>query len=157
VPAPESFDVNLTELLSPKDVVVDLAAADKARLLRELSTRAAKAANLNENLVFAEVEKREQLGSTGIGHGIAMPHARLEGLARPVAVVARLRRPIDFDAIDSEPVDLAALVLLPTGQDGGLINVLASVARALRDQAISERARRATTSDEFYRALTGGR
>jgi PTS system nitrogen regulatory IIA component len=149
--------VNLTDLLSPNDVVVDLAAADKARLLRELSTRAAKTAGLNENLVFAEVEKREQLGSTGVGRGIAIPHARFDALARPLVVVARLRRPIDFDAIDGEPVDLAALLLLPTGPDGGQVNVLASVARILRDQETVGRARRATTSEEFYRALTGGK
>jgi PTS system nitrogen regulatory IIA component len=149
--------MKFADFLAPNDVVVDLAAADKARLLRELSTRAAKTAGLNEELVFAEVEKREQLGSTGVGRGIAVPHARLEGLAKPVAVVARLRRPIDFDAIDGEPIDLAALLLLPASRAGGQINTLALVARVLRDQEAVGRARGAKTSDEIYRALTGAR
>jgi PTS system nitrogen regulatory IIA component len=98
--------------------------------------------------------KREQLGSTGIGGGIAIPHARFHQVARPLAIFVRLKKPIDFDAVDDQPVDTVVLLLLPDVPNGERLGALACIARKLRDPAIMVAVRRARDSAEIYRTLT---
>ena len=113
--------------------MIDIHARDKNRLLEKLSTQAADELGLAAQEVATEVAKREELGSTGVGSGVALPHARLRGLKAPFGLLARLRHGIEFDAIDGEPVDIVFLLLLPDAADGPASNALACVARALRD------------------------
>jgi PTS system nitrogen regulatory IIA component len=96
--------------------------------------------------------KREALGSTGTGAGIAIPHARLEGIARPFGILVRLAKPIDFEAIDGQPVDLVFLLLLPAEPQGDQLNALACAARMLRDAQILRDLRRAADDAALYRA-----
>jgi PTS system nitrogen regulatory IIA component len=147
--------MQIKKFLSPDDVLVDLRAADKDALLRDLSQRAAMEARIDPAIVANEIDKREQLGSTGMGAGIAIPHARLPGLAKPVGVLARLRRPIDFAAIDAKPVDLVFLLLLPPTSHGDQLTALAAVARKLRDVATAKSLRNAADAAEIYRVITG--
>src|SRR6185312_8809676 len=98
----------------PRDhVIVDLRIADKAQLLQELARRAAVALGLDQRVIFGVLQAREALGSTGLGRGFALPHARLAGLTSAFALFARLARPIEFAAIDERPVDLVILLLTP--------------------------------------------
>ena len=101
--------------------MIDVRANDKSRLLRELSDKAA--AGLKEEEVFEQIVKREALGSTGVGNGVALPHSRIGGLRSPFGLLARLRQPVDFEAIDEQPVNIVFLLLLPEGADN---NALAS-------------------------------
>ena len=143
----------LVDFLSPDDVFIDLAASDKPQLLRELSRRAAARLGLDETSVGHEILNREALGSTGVGNGIAIPHARLIGLINPFATLARLRRPIEFDAIDAKPVDLVFLLLMRGDNEVGQINVLAAVARKLRSPDTLARLRNARNAPELYEAI----
>jgi nitrogen PTS system EIIA component len=127
--------MNIKEFLSPSDTLIDLRASDKTRLLQELARRAAAALGLAPERISAEILKREELGSTGTGGGVAIPHARIQGLNRSFGVLARLDEPIDFEAIDGRPVDLVFLLLLPANPVGEQLKALASVARKLRDPA----------------------
>jgi PTS system nitrogen regulatory IIA component len=86
-------------------------------LLKELADRAASSLSLPADRILSELLKRETLGSTGTGGGIAIPHARIPGLDKPFGILVRLRQPIDFNAIDSQPVDLLFLLLLPVTSD----------------------------------------
>jgi nitrogen PTS system EIIA component len=97
--------------------------------------------------------QREQLGSTGTGGGIALPHARLVGVDKPFGMLVRLAKPIDFDAIDGKPVDIAFLLLLPAGAQGEQLNALASVARKLRDAEVLRTVRGARDGNALYEAL----
>ncbi len=142
-------------ILSVEDVFVDFAAPAKARLLEDLSGRAAARLGLEPSAVTAEILAREALGSTGVGKGVAIPHARLAGLVQPFAMLARLRRGIEFDAIDGEPVDVVILVLLPADQEAGQINVLAAIARKLRVEGVLARLRKARTAAELYETFLG--
>src|SRR5262245_12805362 len=101
--------MKIEDFLSPDDVAVGLRAASKAQVLQDLSERASARLGVSVALIFEEVCRREALGSTGVGHGIAMPHTRLSEVAKPFGLLARLKKPIDFDAIDGEPVDLVFL------------------------------------------------
>ena len=144
--------MNIKEILSLSNVV-DVRAADKRRLLQELCRRASVAVALPVEVVTREVLKREELGSTGVGEGIAIPHARLPNLSQPFAILARLQHPIDFDAVDGRPVDLVFLLLLPEARSGEQLNVLACVARKLRDPAAASRMRAATDTAGLYRGM----
>jgi nitrogen PTS system EIIA component len=85
--------------------------------------------------ISTEILKREELGSTGTDGGVAIPHARIQGLNRSFGILARLNKPIDFEAIDGRPVDLVFLLLLPANPAENQLKALASVARKLRDAA----------------------
>jgi mannitol/fructose-specific phosphotransferase system IIA component (Ntr-type) len=100
------MDLDVRTFLSAEDVVPDYCADSKEQLLNELCARAAKATHLDAQLVRREILKREQLGCTGIGGGIAIPHARLQDLKKPFGSLVCLRKPIGYDAIDGHPVDI---------------------------------------------------
>jgi nitrogen PTS system EIIA component len=146
--------LQIKEFLSPDDVVVDVRVSDKDALLRELAQRAATVAHVDPAIVMSEIDKREQLGSTGMGGGIAIPHARVAGVAKPVGALARMRRPIDFAAIDGQPVDLVFLLLLPAAAQGEQLTALAAVARRLRDPMTADSLRRALDRAAVYRVIT---
>jgi len=146
--------VDIEQLLSPADVRVGLRASDKREALEVLARHMAKKLDLSPDDVLGAILKREELGSTGIGSGSAVPHARLDAVHRPTGVFARLKRPIAFEAIDGDPVDLVFLLLLPTDPMGEQLNALACVARRLRDVNARMRARQATDRDTVYAALT---
>ncbi|KAF0186719.1 MAG: PTS system, nitrogen regulatory IIA component [Alphaproteobacteria bacterium] len=145
--------MNIEEFLSPTDVLVDIRASDRARLIHDLASRAAAAQGLDAASITQELMKREALGSTGMGSGIAVPHARLNEVRRPFGLLARLKRPIDFDAIDGCAVDLVFLLLLPLAQSENL-NALAAVARKLREPDRLDRMRRAADAASLFRELT---
>src|SRR5882757_6927971 len=94
--------MKISDLLSPADVLIDVRALQKGPLLRELAARAAASLNLPADQVTSYLLKREELGSTGIGRGIAIPHARLPDMKRPHGLLAKLKQPIEFDAIDGQ-------------------------------------------------------
>ncbi|HEX2447180.1 MAG TPA: PTS sugar transporter subunit IIA [Methyloceanibacter sp.] len=146
--------MKISDFLSPADVMLDVKTANKGQLLQALSRRAATKAGLDADEVAALILKREELGSTGVGNGVALPHARLAGLKASLGLFARLRRAIDFEAIDDQPVDIVFLLLLPETANGDQLNALACVARALRDPETLRRIRDAANPDGLFRAVT---
>jgi nitrogen PTS system EIIA component len=145
--------MDIKDFLSPDHALIDVRASDKVGLLNDLSSRAALALGLAADRMAAELLKREELGSTGTGGGIALPHARMPEVTRPFGMLARLRRPMDFDAIDNKPVDIVCLLLLPAGPEGDGVQALASVARKLRDPSSLQRLRGAADASDLYRAM----
>ena len=146
--------MNIKDFLSASDVAIDVPAADKTGLLKKLAGRAAATLNLPAEMVTGEIQKRDELGSTGIGRGVAIPHARLREVKKPLALLARLKSPIAFDAIDGQPVDLVVLLLLRASSQLDQLNCLAAVARRLRDEDVLRRMRCATSRTELFRAVT---
>jgi PTS system nitrogen regulatory IIA component len=146
--------MDIKAFLSLDNALVDVRVSDKADILRLLSVRAAKALGLPAEDILAVILKREQLGSTGTGGGIAIPHARMNGISKPFGVLARLSNGIDFEAIDGRPVDLVFLLLLPAAADKDQLSALASVARTLRSPKSMGGLRGARTGEELYRAMT---
>jgi nitrogen PTS system EIIA component len=145
--------MEIRDFLSPADIMIDVRASDKTRLLQQLSAQAAIALGLDSDEVSEQITKREELGSTGVGNGVGLPHARLPGLKAPFGLLARLHHGIDFAAIDGQPVDVVFLLLLPETGDAAQLNALASVARALRDPDALRRLRRASDGEALYRII----
>jgi PTS system nitrogen regulatory IIA component len=145
--------MNIKTFLSPSDVLLDLRARDKVALLGDLASRAAAVLNLSAEVIAHEIERREELGSTGIGGGVSMPHARFREVKKPFGLLARLKQPVNFEAIDGQPVDLVFVLLLPAASQLDQLNTLAAVARKLRDPKVLHDLRGATTASELYKAV----
>jgi PTS system nitrogen regulatory IIA component len=145
--------MKISDFLSPGDVMIDVAAADKQKLLLTLARKAGSIVDVMPEHVLAELKKREELGSTGVGGGVALPHARFRQVGKPIGMLLRLRKPIDFDAVDGAEVDIIFLLLLPEKADGQQLGALAAIARKLQNPEITASLREARDSREMYRAL----
>lgn len=135
--------MDLAALLDKSRIVLGLRAKDKEQLLRDLSARAAAIVGIDAQTVSSALHAREALGSTGLGEGFALPHARIEGLDHLFGMFVRLSRPIPFDAIDEQPVDLVFLLLVPATADNEHLAMLAAICRRLRDPGCAARLRKA--------------
>jgi PTS system nitrogen regulatory IIA component len=144
--------MTLDALIPPTHVFHRVRAPDKPALLAELGRRVAAVLGLDAAAVTAALAAREALGSTGTGHGIAVPHARLDTVTATTAFLARLDRPIGFDAVDGEPVDLVCMLLAPAS-GGGHLHALAAVSRRLRDRDVAAALRRAGSAEDLRATL----
>ncbi len=143
----------IRDFLSPADALIEVRASNKRRLLQDVASRAAVALDLPADRICSELLRREELGSTGTGGGIAIPHARMPEIRKPFGMLVRLKQPIEFDAIDDQPVEIVFLLLLPAVSAGEQLTALAVVARKLRDAATIRRLRQAGDAAEFYQAM----
>lgn len=141
--------MDLADLIDPSYVVFGARASNKEQLLLDLASRAATFLNLDSKMVFTALQAREQLGSTGLGEGFALPHARIEGLDRFFGMFVRLNRPIHFDSIDAKPVDLVFLLLIPATAGSEHLAALAAISRHLRDRDFAARLRKAASGTEL--------
>src|ERR1700692_5060646 len=116
---PPGTTMKISDLLSPTDVMIDVRASNKRLLLQEFAAKAAVSLGLRVDQIAPYLLKREELGSTAIGRGVAIPHARLPDLQRPYGLLAKLKHPIEFDAIDGQPVDIVFVLLLPAAEESG--------------------------------------
>jgi PTS system nitrogen regulatory IIA component len=136
--------MDIAELITADRIILDLRVRDKGQLLQELARRAAAlAGSVGADTVLAALQSREALGSTGLGKGFALPHARVEALAGFVGLFVRLARPIEYEAIDGAPVDLVFLLLMPTDAESAQVATLAAISRHFRNGDTMARVRRA--------------
>ena len=147
--------MEVADFVTPATVVIGLRAKDKHQLLDEIARRAATALGLEPAAILEPLLAREALGSTGVGRGIAIPHARIAGLPRLFGLLARLERPVDFTAIDDQPVDLVCLLLTPASAAAEHLPALACLSRRLREKGVADRLRAARDGAALYAALTG--
>ena len=146
----------ISDFIAPDSVMPLLKVKTKKQLLQELSARAADLTGLPERDIFEVLLQRERLGSTGLGHGIATPHAKLQGLKHIVGVFARLAEPIDFDAVDGQKVDIVFLLLAPEGAGADHLTALARISRLLREGTAVEKLRASKDAAALYAVLTEG-
>jgi PTS system nitrogen regulatory IIA component len=149
--------MELSKLLKPGAVRVVGHLTSKKRLFQELGDVAAQAYGLNASVAVDGLQERESLGPTGVGQGIALPHARLEDLAGIVGVFLRLERPLDFDSVDRQPVDLVFALFAPKDSGVDHLKALALVSRTMRDPAICTKLRANSDVSKLHAILTEGR
>jgi PTS system nitrogen regulatory IIA component len=147
--------MTLDQLLPPAQVFDALKASAKPALLRDLCRLAAERIAIDAATLSDAVTARENLGSTGVGGGIALPHARLAALSAPTGFLARLAKPVDFAAIDGGKVDIVFLLLSPLGDTASHLAALALAARRLRDPAVAAALRRAEDAAALRAAFLG--
>ena len=143
------------DFLLAENVFVGLSSSSKQQLLRQISEKAGKTTSVSSHLIAKALSDREGLGSTGIGGGVALPHAAVDGLESVFCLVVLLAHPIDFEAVDDEPVDIVILLLTPASSRTDALNVLSCVARRFREGDAVRGLRAARTGDEVFAILTG--
>lgn len=144
--------MKLRDCLPAENVVVGLQATTRAGLIRQLSELAADRLPVGADEISKALLGRERLGSTGIGDGIAVPHARVKGLDRHFCLFVRLAKAVDFEAVDELPVDLVFVLLNPDNQPNHL-NILSGIARKMREDKVAQAVRTAISPADIYREL----
>ncbi len=146
--------MDLTEILRPSAVKAVSSVGSKKRLFQELGDIAFSAHSLIAGAVCSALQEREALGPTGVGNGIALPHARLESLESVLGIFVRLDKPIDFEAVDRQPVDLVFALLAP--EDAGVdhLKALALVSRTMRSSDLCAKLRANTDASTLHTLLT---
>ncbi len=142
--------MDIEDLLATDLVFADFKASSKKQTLQALSRKWAAANGVDERLAFEKILDRERLGSTGVGKGVAIPHARIEGLTEITGVFARLTTPVDFDAVDDVPVDLVFMLFAPEDAGADHLKALARVSRLLRDSATCDKLRQTSDAAALY-------
>lgn len=146
--------MEFAELLSSEAVIASLRATSKKQALQELAHRAVRLTRLPERQIFDALLERERLGTTGVGQGVAIPHAKFQGLERLCGLFARLEQPIDFEAIDDRPVDILFALLAPENSGADHLKALARVSRLLRNQSVCAKLRSTNDAPAIYAILT---
>ena len=146
--------MDFSQFLQPEAVKVSGSVSSKKRLFQVLGELAQTAYGLDPSVVTEALRAREALGPTGVGHGVALPHARLTGLSGVVGCFVLLDKPIDFDSVDREPVDLAFALLAP--EDAGVdhLKALALVSRTLREPTVCAKLRSNFDAATLYTILS---
>lgn len=146
--------MELSKLLIPGAVRVVGQLTSKKRLFQELGEIAAQAYGMTAALAIDGLQERESLGPTGVGHGIALPHARLDDLAKIIGVFIRMERPLDYDSVDRQPVDLVFGLFAPKESGVDHLKALALVSRTMRDAGICAKLRANTDPAKLHAILT---
>lgn len=147
--------MQLTDFLDCDAIKTALPGRNKRSLLKQLAELAAQRLELPAATVLAALNEREQFGSTGFGQGVAIPHAKIDGLERIYCLFARLGEPVEYKAIDGRPVDLMFLLLSPPNAGAEHLKALAAISRVTRDGATLERLRGARSRDALAALLIG--
>lgn len=145
--------MNLGDLLDLRAIAPRVGGSSKRQVLSGIADIAARAFGVSPEAVLDALLEREAAGSTGVGCGVAVPHARIEGLKRLHAVFVRLEQPVAFEAVDDQPVDLLFALFAPKAANSEHLRALARVSRLLREADIRERLRQAKTAEAIYATL----
>lgn len=146
--------MELSRLLNPGAVRTLAQLTSKKRLFQELGEIVAQTCKINAGVAVDGLQERESLGQTGVGSGIALPHARLEELDRIVGVFVRLEKPLDYDSVDRHPVDLVFALFAPKDSGVEHLKALALVSRTMRDPSVCAKLRANSDPLKLHAILT---
>jgi PTS system nitrogen regulatory IIA component len=146
--------MDLADLMKPGAIRVTAAVKSKKRLFQDLAELAQASYGIDAALAVDALQERESLGPTGVGHGVALPHARLDGLSRVVGAFIRLERPFDYGSVDRAPVDLVFALFAPREAGVEHLKALALVSRTLRDAGVCSKLRANDAPEKLYAILT---
>ena len=145
--------MSIADYLDTNHVMTSVPSRSKKQVIEELAERVATLTGLSQRCLLDMVLRRERLGSTGIGGGIAIPHAVHQDITRTIVLLAMLETPIDFDAIDGQPVDIICLVVGPLNDDSNNLKCIASVTRSLQRASTCDKLRSIKSPEAVLRCL----
>jgi len=146
--------LEMSEILEAGAVRFAISVSSKKRLLQDISDHASDVYGLSAAQVFSALQDRENLGTTGVGRGVAIPHARFADVDRIVGMFTRLEKPVNFESLDRQPVDLVFTLLAPTNDSPEHLQALALVSRTLRSGEICSKLRANSRADTIFSILT---
>ena len=150
---PASTMNRLSSILPVAQVLVGVEATSKKRAFEEAGLLFENLHGLSRALVTDSLFARERLGSTGLGHGVAIPHGRIKGLKAPMAAVFRLAQPIGFDAPDEQPVNLLIFLLVPEAATQKHLEILSEIAELLSDTALRENIKNSSAQEGLHQLI----
>ena len=143
----------ISALLSPQKIFIDTEVSSKKKLLELIANITADQTRLPESIIYTNLLNRERLGSTGLGQGFAVPHARLPDLENTVGCFFRLKQPVNFESPDNLPVDLVFTIIIPQEAAEEHLLILSSLARIFSDADICEAIRAANSKEEIEKII----
>lgn len=146
----------IAQILTPQRILVGVDAPDKARLFERLAAHLAAELGLAAKIIAASLIERERLGSTALGHAVAIPHGRIKGLRTAVLAIAQLTTAIDFGAPDGMPVRLVVALLVPQKATDLHLQILSELAQLLSHKAVRDQVLGSHDPAEIYRLFSGG-
>ena len=145
--------MTISALLSPQSIFLDTEITSKKKLLQLIANIAADRAQLSESLIYNNLLNRERLGSTGLGLGFAVPHARLENLDHTMGCFFRLKDPVNFESPDNQPVDLVFTIIIPEQATEEHLIILSSLASIFSRAEVCEAIRSAASKEEIAQII----
>jgi PTS system nitrogen regulatory IIA component len=146
--------MNINQMLDENSFLINFEATSKKQMLNELCKLANKKFNLDERTLLENLTKREKLGSTAVGNGIAIPHANISGISEPRVLVATLSEGLDFNAADDQPIDIVFLLLAPDNEGSEHLQALALVSRLLRNNDLTNKLRGCKSPESAMMVIT---
>ena len=146
--------MNIKDMLSDKSFLVNFEASSKKNVLDELSKLAEKDIKIDSRILLEALTKREKLGSTAVGNGIAIPHANCPDIDKPKVFVALLSNSLDFNANDDQPVDIIFLLLAPDNSGSEHLQALALVSRLLRNKELTTKLRGCKNTESAFAVIS---
>jgi len=149
-------DIKLPDLLKEKYIELDLKEKEKTKLIAELVDLVAKPSRIkDEKALFKAILEREKLGSTAIGNGIAIPHAKIRGIKKPLLILGRSPEGVDFDALDGEKTYLFFMLISPQEEVGLHLKILAKISHLIKDKFVVERLKKVKDKHEIFEIISG--
>lgn len=145
--------MKISDILSAENILLSVKAKNKRQLLQDISHLVAEKIKVDERTICDTLQERENLGSTGFGGNVALPHGRLAELDKVHGFFIKLTSPIDFDAIDGQPVDLLFLLLSPESSGADHLTALAQISRLLKNKTLVAKLRKTNNREEIYALL----
>jgi len=145
--------MDISNLINMDTIFPKLKVSSKKQLIQELGNIAKNSIKRPVHEIATILMERERLGSTGVGHGVAIPHGRFAELNKICGIFAKLEKPVNYDALDNQPVDLVFLLLVPEEAGASHLKALAKISRVLRDQSVCEKLRGTDSGDAIYAIL----
>ena len=146
--------MNINEMLNDSSFLVGFEATSKKHILNELCKLANKNFNVDERVLLENLTKREKLGSTAVGNGIAIPHANVSNIEKPKVLIATLSKGLNFFALDEQPVDVIFLLLAPNEKSSEHLQALALISRLLRNNELTSKLRGCKNAESAMMVLT---
>jgi len=145
--------MKIVDFLKSDEIFLDVSETSKKELLEKIAAIAAPKTGIETSLIFDALVERERLGTTGIGRGVAIPHARLAHLDELFCTFVRVQPAVDFEAIDGDPVDLVFVLLVPEESGADHLKALARISKLLRNEEVCQKLRRAKTSEDALKVI----
>lgn len=145
--------MTITALLSPERIFINAKITSKKRLLEFIAEQISNQFEINQATLFSNLLDRERLGSTGLGKGFAVPHARLANLKEAVGLFIKLDHPVNFEALDKQPVDLVFAIIIPEEATDQHLQILSALARVFSQAEVCDAIRSANASEEVVKLI----
>ena len=147
--------MKITDLISNDSIILDLEATSKKQVLEEISKFVARKSNLNHEKIAEVLTEREEICSTAVDEGVAIPHGKLSGLNKIICILARSKKGIDFDSLDEKPTHIFILILSPENSSNLHIQALSTISKIFKNPELRESVLKSDTIDEIYDLIIG--